>query len=97
MSNINLFEKNIFDENIYTFKKDKPSGLTVDYLGIGDKLGHANKKYVFSRDIGNVVIIDANDAFDFAKKFGEPLIIWYQKVYPSWFKLHGNLHRTKRF
>jgi type I restriction enzyme R subunit len=48
---------------VATVFKDKPSGLIVDYIGIGDKLRDATKKYTSSGGEGKV-------AFDVEEAFG---------------------------
>ncbi|MGN6214867.1 type I restriction endonuclease subunit R [Parafilimonas sp.] len=53
---------------VATVFKDKPSGLIVDYIGIGDKLRDATKKYTGSGGKGDVVI-DVDEAFETAKEF----------------------------
>ena len=47
---------------VATVFKNKPSGLTVDYIGIGNKLNEATKKYTGSGGKGNVTI-DIDEAF----------------------------------
>lgn len=46
--------------------KDKPSGLIVDYIGIGDRLRDATKKYTSGGGRGGVTI-DINEAIEMAK------------------------------
>lgn len=41
---------------VATVFKDKPSGLIVDYMGIGDRLRDATKKYTGSGGKGNITI-----------------------------------------
>lgn len=53
---------------VATVFKDKPSGLIVDYIGIGDKLRDATKKYTNSGGKGDVTI-DINEAFEMATEF----------------------------
>jgi len=48
---------------VATVFKDKPSGLIVDYIGIGDKLRDATKKYTGGGGKGDVTI-DINEAFE---------------------------------
>lgn len=48
---------------VSTIFKEKPSGLIVDYIGIGDRLRDATKKYTGSGGKGEVTI-DINDAFE---------------------------------
>ena len=51
---------------VATVFKDKPSGLIVDYIGIGDKLRDATKKYTASGGKGEVAI-DVEEAFSLTK------------------------------
>lgn len=51
---------------VATVFKDKPSGLIVDYMGIGDKLRDATKKYTNSGGKGEVAI-DIDEAFALIK------------------------------
>lgn len=53
---------------VATVFEDKPSGLVVDYIGIGDKLRDATKKYTGSGGKGNVTI-DTQEAFEMATEF----------------------------
>jgi type I restriction enzyme R subunit len=53
---------------VATVFKDKPSGLIVDYMGIGDKLRDATKKYTSSGGKGNITI-DTGEAFEMATEF----------------------------
>lgn len=53
---------------VATVFKDKPSGLIVDYIGIGDKLRDATKKYTSSGGEGSVTI-DIEEAFEMTKEF----------------------------
>jgi type I restriction enzyme R subunit len=53
---------------VATVFKDKPSGLIVDYMGIGDKLRDATKKYTSSGGKGNITI-DTGEAFEIATEF----------------------------
>lgn len=48
---------------VATVFKDKPSGLIVDYIGIGDRLRDATKKYTGSGGTGNVTI-PIEEAYD---------------------------------
>lgn len=48
---------------VATVFKDKPSGLIVDYIGIGDRLRDATKKYTGSGGKGQVAI-DIDEAFE---------------------------------
>lgn len=50
---------------VATVFKDKPSGLIVDYIGIGDKLRDATKKYTGAGGKGDVAI-NVEEAFDLA-------------------------------
>ncbi|EMR01866.1 type I restriction endonuclease subunit R [Cesiribacter andamanensis] len=52
---------------VATVFKDKPSGLIVDYIGIGDKLRDATHKYTASGGKG-AVTIDVEEAFQFARE-----------------------------
>lgn len=52
---------------VATVFRDKPSGLIVDYIGIGDRLRNATKKYAGSGGKGNVTI-PIEDAFELAKE-----------------------------
>lgn len=47
---------------VATVFKDKPSGMIVDYIGIGDKLRDATKKYTASGGKGEIAI-DVEEAF----------------------------------
>lgn len=51
---------------VATVFRDKPSGLIVDYIGIGDKLRDATKKYTGSGGKGQVTI-DIEEAFAMIK------------------------------
>lgn len=51
---------------VSTVFRDKPSGLIVDYIGIGDNLSAATKKYTGSGGKGDVTI-PTNEAFEMAK------------------------------
>lgn len=51
---------------VSTVFRDKPSGLIVDYIGIGDNLSAATKKYTGSGGSGDVTI-PVQEAFDMAK------------------------------
>ena len=48
---------------VATVFKDKPSGLIVDYIGIGDRLRDATKKYTGSGGKGQVAL-DIDEAFE---------------------------------
>ncbi len=52
---------------VSTIFKDKPSGLIVDYIGIGDRLRDATKKYTGSGGKGEVTI-DIEAAFEMTKE-----------------------------
>jgi type I restriction enzyme R subunit len=52
---------------VATVFKDKPSGLIVDYIGIGDKLRDATHKYTAGGGKGRVTI-DTAEAFEWAKE-----------------------------
>ena len=52
---------------VATVFKDKPSGLIVDYIGIGDKLRDATKKYTTAGGKGEVAI-DVEEAFALTKE-----------------------------
>lgn len=51
---------------VSTVFRDKPSGLIVDYIGIGDNLSAATKKYTGSGGSGDVTI-PVEEAFEMAK------------------------------
>jgi type I restriction enzyme R subunit len=53
---------------VATVFEEKPSGLIVDYIGIGDKLRDATKKYTSSGGKGDVTI-DTAEAFEIATEF----------------------------
>lgn len=53
---------------VATVFRDKPSGLIVDYIGIGDKLRDATKKYTSSGGKGEITI-DTDEAFQMATEF----------------------------
>jgi type I restriction enzyme, R subunit len=53
---------------VATVFEEKPSGLIVDYIGIGDKLRDATKKYTSSGGKGDVTI-DTAEAFELATEF----------------------------
>ena len=53
---------------VATVFEEKPSGLIVDYIGIGDKLRDATKKYTSSGGKGDVTI-DIAEAFELAIEF----------------------------
>jgi len=52
---------------VSTIFRDKPSGLIVDYIGIGDRLRDATKKYTSSGGTGEVAI-DIDAAFELMKE-----------------------------
>jgi type I restriction enzyme, R subunit len=51
---------------VATVFRDKPSGLIVDYIGIGDRLRDATKKYTSAGGEGKVAF-DIEEAFEVAK------------------------------
>jgi type I restriction enzyme R subunit len=73
---------------VATVFKDKPSGLIVDYIGIGDKLRDATKKYTTSGGKGDVTI-PINEAFEMAKELIASLKTQLPKDfdYFNWFGL----------
>ncbi|WP_239022797.1 type I restriction endonuclease subunit R [Pontibacter mangrovi] len=52
---------------VATVFRDKPSGLIVDYIGIGDKLRDATKKYTSAGGEGQVAF-DVEEAFELANE-----------------------------
>ena len=52
---------------VATVFRDKPSGLIVDYIGIGDRLRDATKKYTSSGGKGEVTI-DVEEALEMARE-----------------------------
>lgn len=73
---------------VATVFRDKPSGLIVDYIGIGDKLKTATKKYTSGGGKGKVTI-DLEEAFELAK---EKIALLKEKLprdfcYADWFGL----------
>ncbi|RYY45253.1 MAG: type I restriction endonuclease subunit R [Chitinophagaceae bacterium] len=52
---------------VATVFKDKPSGLIVDYIGIGDRLRDATKKYTSGGGKGEVTI-ELEEAFEYSKE-----------------------------
>jgi type I restriction enzyme, R subunit len=52
---------------VATVFRDKPSGLIVDYIGIGDRLRDATKKYTGAGGSGTVTI-DIEEAFSLAQE-----------------------------
>lgn len=65
---------------VSTVFKDKPSGLIVDYIGIGDRLRDATKKYTTSGGKGEVTI-DIEEGFELAKE----LIVALKDLLPKGF------------
>ena len=52
---------------VSTIFREKPSGLIVDYIGIGDRLRDATKKYTSGGGQGQITI-DMEDAFALTEK-----------------------------
>ncbi|TXK52140.1 type I restriction endonuclease subunit R [Pontibacter qinzhouensis] len=52
---------------VATVFRDKPNGLIVDYIGIGDKLREATKKYTSAGGEGKVAF-DMEEAFELARE-----------------------------
>ncbi|RAU81873.1 type I restriction endonuclease subunit R [Pontibacter arcticus] len=52
---------------VATVFRDKPSGLIVDYIGIGDRLRDATKKYTAAGGEGQIAL-DIEEAFELAKE-----------------------------
>ena len=52
---------------VATVFRDKPSGLIVDYIGIGDRLRDATKKYTSAGGSGKVAF-DVDEAFELAQE-----------------------------
>lgn len=75
---------------VATVFKDKPSGLIVDYIGIGDRLRDATKKYTSSGGQGQVAI-DVDEALNLAFEIVSAL--QYQLPenlsYQNWASLSG--------
>ncbi len=73
---------------VATVFKDKPSGLIVDYIGIGDRLRDATKKYTTSGGKGEVAI-PIDEGFEMAKDLIAALQIKMPKGfdYTNWFSL----------
>jgi type I restriction enzyme, R subunit len=73
---------------VATVFKDKPSGLIVDYMGIGDKLRDATKKYTTSGGKGEVAI-PIEEGFEMAKELIAALQAKLPKGfnYSNWFTL----------
>ncbi|WP_233219278.1 type I restriction endonuclease subunit R [Adhaeribacter arboris] len=65
---------------VATVFRDKPSGLIVDYIGIGDKLRDATKKYTGGGGQG-AVTIDLEEAFELTKEVIQDL----QNQLPEYF------------
>ncbi|AKD03294.1 type I restriction endonuclease subunit R [Pontibacter korlensis] len=57
---------------VATVFRDKPSGLIVDYIGIGDRLRDATKKYTSAGGSGRVTV-DIEEAFSLAQEVVELL------------------------
>ncbi len=57
---------------VATVFRDKPSGLIVDYIGIGDRLRDATKKYTGAGGQGKVAF-DIEEAFELAKEVVQSL------------------------
>jgi type I restriction enzyme, R subunit len=73
---------------VSTVFKDKPSGLIVDYIGIGDKLRDATKKYTTSGGKGEVTI-PIDEGFEMAKELIDALKARLPKSfdYSTWFSM----------
>ncbi len=73
---------------VATVFKEKPSGLIVDYIGIGDKLRDATKKYTDGGGKGNVAI-DTAEAFEMTIEFIAALKLQLPKDfdYSRWLSL----------
>lgn len=73
---------------VATVFKDKPSGLIVDYMGIGDRLRDATKKYTTSGGKGEVAI-PIEEGFEMAKEIIAVLQTKLPKGfnYTNWFSL----------
>lgn len=73
---------------VATIFKDKPSGLIVDYIGIGDRLRDATKKYTGSGGKGDVTI-DIEEAFAMIQEEIAVLKKYLprEKFYADWAKL----------
>ena len=63
---------------VATVFKDKPSGLIVDYIGIGDKLRDATKKYTDGGGKGEIAL-DVEEAFSLTRE----VIISLQQLLPE--------------
>ncbi|WP_255478810.1 hypothetical protein [Rufibacter sp. XAAS-G3-1] len=57
---------------VATVFRDKPSGLIVDYIGIGDRLRDATKKYTGAGGSG-AVAFDIEEAFELTKELIQQL------------------------
>jgi type I restriction enzyme R subunit len=75
---------------VATVFRDKPSGLIVDYIGIGDKLRDATKKYTNAGGEGKVAF-DIEEAFSLAEEVIELLREQLPEVssYSNWPALAG--------
>jgi type I restriction enzyme R subunit len=73
---------------VATVFKDKPSGLIVDYIGIGENLRDATKKYTSSGGKGDVTI-PIEEGFELAKEIIDVLQNLLPKDfdYSKWFSL----------
>lgn len=70
---------------VATVFKDKPSGLIVDYIGIGDRLRDATKKYTGSGGTG-AVAIDIEEAMEMILEEINSLRVFMPRIdfYSSW-------------
>ena len=70
---------------VATIFRDKPSGLIVDYIGIGDRLRDATKKYTGSGGKGDVTI-DIEEAFEMIQEEIEVLkkFLLREGFYSNW-------------
>ena len=70
---------------VATVFKDKPSGLIVDYIGIGDRLRDATKKYTGSGGTG-AVAIDIEEAMEIILEEINSLRVFMPRIdfYSSW-------------
>ena len=75
---------------VATVFRDKPSGLIVDYIGIGDKLRDATKKYTSAGGAGQVAF-DIEEAFSLTQEVIELLQEQLPEgfTYSSWPALTG--------
>ena len=69
---------------VATVFRDKPSGLIVDYIGIGDKLRDATKKYTSAGGAGKVAS-DIEEAFELAIE----VIALLREQLPAGFAYHS--------